>query len=345
MAAASTNARIIKVNKPIYDSGAIEFAPRRTVDAAGAPPPAIVDEPVGVDPTPEARGPMPVVVGCPRSGTTLLAVMLDSHPLIAMPPETAFLPSLAALTGREGVALRRDFFVLLTTDRWGVSNWNDLGIDKNAYWARLCALQTFSITGGLRVLYSMYADALGKRLFGEKTPADTNCMPQIEAYLPEARFIHIVRDPRDVVLSLRRTTAGRSVERTARIWVDMVSLARTTATAVGHYHELRYEDLVMAPDVVLRKVCEFLDLDYAGRMLDYRASGDRHIGHLGDRFLPDGRAKVPRELRARLHQSLGQPLRKDRVYNWRQQMSADDRVTVESVAAPLMRELGYDIPP
>lgn len=332
------------MRKPIYDSGAIDCTPRRVVDAASATTAAIADEPAGVAPAPEARGPMPVVVGCPRSGTTLLAVMLDSHPLIAIPPETAFLPSLAALAGKEGLALRRDFFALLTTDRWGVSNWNDLGIDKDAYWSRLCALQTFSITAGLRVFYGMYADGLGKRLFGEKTPADTNCMPQIEGYLPEARFIHIVRDPRDVVLSLRRTTAGRSVERTARIWVDMVSLARASATAVGHYHELRYEDLVLAPDAVLRKVCEFLDLDYANRMMDYRASGDRHIGHLGDRLLPDGRGKVPRELRAQLHQSLVQPLRKDRVHNWRQQMSADDRATVEAVAAPLMRELGYDIP-
>ena len=83
---------------------------------------------MGADPTPEARGPMPVVVGCPRSGTTLLAVMLDSHPQIAMPPETAFLPELRVLAGKEGAALRRDFFILLTTDRWGVSNWNDIGI-------------------------------------------------------------------------------------------------------------------------------------------------------------------------------------------------------------------------
>lgn len=329
--------------KLIYDSGAIDCTPRQGVTAVAPRRPVGPGEAPDSDATPEARGPMPVIVGCPRSGTTLLAVMLDSHPRLAMPPETAFLPELKTLAGKEGSALRRDFFTLLTTDRWGVSNWNDVGLDKEAYWRRLCALRTFSITGGLRVFYGMYAEGLGKPLFGEKTPADTHCMRDIEAYLPEARFIHLVRDPRDVVLSLRRTTAGRSVEQTSQIWVDMVSLARASAKNVGHYHELRYEHLVLEPEAELRKVCDFLELDYTSRMLDYRVSGARHVGHLGDRLMPDGRANVPHELRARLHENLAQPLRRDRVHNWRQQMSADDRAKVEAIAAPLMRDIGYDV--
>jgi hypothetical protein len=168
-------------------------------------------------------------------------------------------------------------------------------------------------------------------------------MPQIEQYLPEARFIHIVRDPRDVVLSLRRTSAGRSLEQTAQIWVDMVSQARLSAPHVSHYHQVSYEDLVLAPEAELRKICAFLDLDFFDQMLDYRDSGRRHVGHLGDRPFPGGRAIVRRELRARLHENLVNPLRSDRVHNWRQQMNANDRKIVETIAAPLMRELGYEL--
>lgn len=330
--------------KLIYDSGVIKCNAWRTAPPTATQPAANMEEVVGTEPTPDARGPMPVVVGCPRSGTTLLAVMLDSHPQVAIPPETAFLPELHVLAGKDGAALRREFFALLTTDRWGVSNWNDIGIDKDVYWRRLCALRTFSITGGLRVLYSMYADGLGKRLFGEKTPADTRCMPEIEMYLPETRFIHIIRDPRDVVLSLSRTSVRRGVEETAQIWFNMVSLAKVAAARVRHYQEVRYEDLVLDPETELRKVCNFLDLDYSGEMLEYRASGARHIGHLGDRLHTDGRAMVPRELRAQLHENLTQPLRRDRVHNWQQQMSPRDRAAIEAIATPLMQELGYDIP-
>jgi hypothetical protein len=52
---------------------------------------------------------------------------------------------------------------------------------------------------------------------------------------------------------------------------------------------------------------------------------------------------VRRELRARLHENLVNPLRSDRVHNWRQQMNANDRKIVETIAAPLMRELGYEL--
>jgi hypothetical protein len=293
--------------------------------------------------SPSARGTMPVVVGCPRSGTTLITVMLDSHPAIAMLPETAFLPHLAPLAAKPGGPSLREFFRLVTTDRWSRSNWNDIGIDKEAYWRRLYELETFSLTVALRVLYGMYADALGKHLFGEKTPADTHCMPLIEALLPEARFIHIIRDPRNVVLSINKTSIARSVEETARVWVDAVSVARASGQRVRHYHEVRFEDLVGDPENVLRAVCRFLDLAYSSLMLEYEASGARHVNHLGDRMHSNDLAMVPRELRAQLHPNLTRPLQTNRVATWRQEMSERDCATVEAFAGPLMRSAAYQL--
>jgi hypothetical protein len=159
---------------------------------------------------------MPVVVGVPRSGTTLLAVMLDSHPARRdaagdRVPDRARPPR--RVVRRRA---RARFFTLVTTDRWGVSNWNDLGLDKAEYAQRLRELSAFSVTAGLRVLFGMVADRAGKPLFGEKTPADAAHMPRIASHLPEARFVHIVRDPRDVVLSLAKTSAGAGVARRRR---------------------------------------------------------------------------------------------------------------------------------
>jgi len=285
---------------------------------------------------------MPVVVGVPRSGTTLLAVMLDSHPRVAIPPETAFLTSLGRLDGLEGDALERAFVALVTTDRWGVSNWNDLGLDKDEYAQRLRELAAFSVGAGLRVLFGMFADRANKALFGEKTPADASHMPRIASHLPEARFVHIVRDPRDVVLSLSKTSAGAGVRSSAQTWVDMIAAARAASRTLDHYHELRYEDLLDDPERKLREVCAFLGLDFDARVLDYGASGARHVAHLGDRKTPDGRAMVPKALRARIHENLARPIRKDRVGQWRDAMSGADRATVEAIAGPLMREMGYE---
>src|SRR5437667_10714374 len=73
------------------------------------------------------RSPLPVVVGCPRSGTSLLAVMLDSHPEVAVPPETAFIGAVATLRG-SNEAVRQSFFDAVAADRLPTSNWSDSGL-------------------------------------------------------------------------------------------------------------------------------------------------------------------------------------------------------------------------
>src|SRR6187455_3690358 len=80
-------------------------------------------------------------------------------------------------------------------------------------------------------------------------------------------------------------------------------LART----LPHYHELRYEDLLDDPEAKLREVCAFLGLGFDAHMLDHGDSGARHVAQLGDRMTPDGRAMVPKALRARIHENLARP--------------------------------------
>ena len=155
--------------------------------------------------TPRAARPFPVIVGCPRSGTSLLAVMLDSHPQLAIPPETSFLPHVMALSG-DPASLRQRFFDIVTADRMTVSNWSDFGLDKDAFWRRLHAID--AVHGRrrhARVLRAVRRRASDKPRSGEKTPGYVFMMPQIAALLPEAHFIHVIRDPRDTALSWRKT--------------------------------------------------------------------------------------------------------------------------------------------
>jgi hypothetical protein len=96
-------------------------SPRVTLRIGGKPAPSAA--PRG------ARDPFPVIVGCPRSGTSLLAVMLDAHSQLAIPPETAFLPNVMGLAG-DPASLRRRFFDIVTDERLTISNWSDFGLDK-----------------------------------------------------------------------------------------------------------------------------------------------------------------------------------------------------------------------
>lgn len=288
-----------------------------------------------------APQPFPVIVGCPRSGTSLLAVMLDSHPELAIPPETAFLKYLPGLSG-EGEPLRRRFVELVTADRTPLSNWSDFGLDRGAFEARIAAIAPFSVAAAARAFYTMYAEAQGKRRSGEKTPDNVFVMRELAALMPEIHYLHVIRDPRDTVLSWRKTWFAPSQDYGAlgAAWQQHVALGRAAGAAVAHYHELRYEDLVLHPEAELPRVCAFLGLEYSPRMLDFTAQGAARIARLKGRRHVSGRM-VEREDRTRIHQNLVRPPQPDRIGVWRRELSAADRAAVERAASPLFASLGY----
>ena len=171
--------------KLVFESSRVAVAdiPREAASAAH-----------GTAPAARRRPPLPVVVGCPRSGTSLLAVMLDSHPEVAVPPETTFLGPVAWLYGSSEV-VRRGFFDVVTADRITVSNWSDFGLDKDEFWKRLEAIEPFTVSAGLRAFYALYAERERKPRYGEKTPGYVFVMPAIAALLPEAHFATVYAKP------------------------------------------------------------------------------------------------------------------------------------------------------
>lgn len=287
------------------------------------------------------RPPFPVIVGCPRSGTSLLAVMLDAHPDLAMPPETAFVKHVVRLQG-DATELARRFVEIVTTDRAPISNWSDFGLDADVLRTRVAAIVPFSVTAGLRGFFDLYASAQGKQRAGEKTPDDTFLMREIDTMLPEARFIHVIRDPRDTVLSWQKTwfAPSRDPAVLGAGWRHHVETGRQSGAAVAHYVETRYEDLVRTPQRELRRLCEYLDLEYSPAMEDPSAQGAARIARLNGRMHTSGRM-ISREDRTTIHRNLAQPPLAARAGAWRQEMSATDRATVERAASPLMQELGY----
>ena len=140
---------------------------------------------------------MPVIVGVPRSGTTLLRIMLDAHSALAIPPETGFLPRLAALDGVAGDG--RAAFDAIT----GAETWPDFHLDATAFAAEIARLVPCTSADVGRTFYRMYASRFGKARWGDKTPSYGTDIDQIAGLLPEAHILHIIRDGRDVMLSVR----------------------------------------------------------------------------------------------------------------------------------------------
>jgi Sulfotransferase family len=287
----------------------------------------------------DVPAPAPFVCGVTRSGTTLIRLMLDAHPDLAIPGETHFLPKLIKRCERGRVSA--DELADLIT---GHKRWGDFHLDAEALREHLRALRPVTAADAIRAFYLLYAGQQGKRRYGDKTPGYVREMLRIQRVLPEARFVHLIRDGRDVSLShLRMNWGPATVAESAQLWVERITKARHQAQRVRHYTEVRFEDVVADTEGCLRRICEFVELDFDPRMLDYHERAEQRLREkardLPRRGRPDQRAAT----RMESHRLAKEPPRSDRVGMWRERMSAEEIADYERIAGALLVELGYEL--
>jgi hypothetical protein len=287
----------------------------------------------------ETHPPAPFVVGVGRSGTTLLRLMLDAHPQLTIPPETHFAPELIRAAAKRRASPEGLTEIVVSQRQWG-----DFRLDESELRARFASLGRIQPAAALRTFYELYAERVGKPRWGDKTPIYVEHMREISKALPEARFVHLIRDGRDVALSrIRRALDDPPpVDRIARNWSRRIGAARKQARKLDHYLELRYEDLVTDTEPTLRRVCEFVGLDYDPAMLDYhRHAAERLEEMAGDLPAQGGKSRRPGSERLAAHALASEPPRKERIAAWREQMSPADAAAFDAEAGDLLEELGY----
>jgi hypothetical protein len=289
--------------------------------------------------------PAPFVVGVGRSGTTLLRLMLDAHPEMAMPPETHFFDSLIEASGRLRFSPERALAAITEDEH---RRWNDFGLGEDELLDRFEAIPRFNAPDALRAFYELYAEKQGKERWGDKTPPYVKTMRRIKRVLPEAGFIHVIRDGRDVALSNNKRVIERGhrepvpAARSARRWKRRILKARADGPHLGEYIEIRYEDLVSDTEPALRKVCEFIELDFDPVMLRYHETAAERLSEMaGAMPARDGRPERDAGERLKAHALATKPPTKERIEVWREDMSADDQAEFERVAGDLLDDLGY----
>jgi Sulfotransferase family len=285
--------------------------------------------------------PAPFVVGVGRSGTTLLRLMLDAHPDLAMPPETGFVPDLIEAAKTPG-ATPEGLLAAVTGHR----KWGDFPMSEEELLERWRGLDPLRARGAVRAFYELYAEHQGKPRWGDKTPGYTMYMGPISKTLPEAHFVHVIRDGRAVALSRMRTLALRPTEvsKVARRWQRRLRKARSKGEKLDHYLEIRYEALIREPEATLRSVAEFIDLPWDPVMLSYHQRSEERLAEL-DRDIPAWGRKLPRsaESRMALHQQTTKPPDPARIDRWREELSAEELRAFEDEAGETLAELGYEL--
>jgi glycosyltransferase involved in cell wall biosynthesis len=314
-------------------------APLRARSARRAQADATADAapPASPPPPPPARPPALFVVGVARSGTTLLRLQLDAHPLLAIPPETGFGAVAAALRDADRPAFARAVAAH--------EAWPDLGIDDTTLAAVLQAVDPWSPGDGLRAIYLHYAARHGKPRWGDKTPAHARYMAELVSLLPEARFVHLVRDGRDVAVSLREqpfAPGDGGIEAAATHWRDELLAARAAAARVPHCLEVRYERLVSSPEETLREICAFAELPFHPAMLRAHERAAARLAELPE-ARPAGDGVATRAARAARHVRTCQPPDPTRAGRWATALTAEEVAVVERVAGDLLAELRYPL--
>lgn len=222
------------------------------------------------------------VVGCPRSGTTLLQRMLNAHPHLAVANDTHFIAR-AVQSAAAGSVLKaaspRHKAELVTWTRH-YHRFPRLGVSEEDVDRADAGSETFPEF--VEQLYRALAERQGKRLAGEKTPDYVRHLGTLHSLFPETRTLHIVRDGRDVALSLLEWAHGEKGPGRLELWqhepVAVCALwwrmqVRGQHAAgrlpEGRYLEINYESLVAEPTANLSAIAEFLALPESEEMLRY----------------------------------------------------------------------------
>lgn len=189
--------------------------------------------------------------------------------------------------------------------------------------------------------YALYAEHQGKPRWGDKTPIYIESMRTIARGLPEAHFIHLIRDGRDVAVSLLRLEWGGDAGRRAKMWKERIERGREQARKLEWYLEIRYEDLVGDPEPTLRRVLDFIDLPWHDAVLGHHRGAYERLRELARDLERPGMPTRSAEERMRAHAIAHKPPDVSAVGRWKRSMRSQDRADFESVAGDLLVELGY----
>jgi hypothetical protein len=256
------------------------------------------------------------IVGCGRSGTSLLRNLLNSHPDVAIPLESLFIVDYLRAEGLHDLAALQELL---------------LGEPEISEWGLKLKQQDFNgastLSATIDHLHMLYAQSKGKKRWGQKTPRFVRNLDLIGASFPEAKFIHMIRDPRAVVNSLIRSHVHRSNPYHGALrWKMDVSAGRDYESRhPDRILSIKYENLVTHSEDVLKNISSFLNLVYQPDLLVHKGGTEEYSAFY-----------------EKIHQNLDRPLTTRRIDIWKTELSTSAVQVIEAIAMDVMVELGYE---
>jgi len=266
------------------------------------------------------------IVGSPRSGTTLVHTILASHSEVAIPPETYLFSRFAYKTS--SLLAGRKIKDHAALHEMALRDLDLAPLHPFLGRGQMPEIVTFG--DWVHSVMSRYAESLGKTRWGEKTPQHLWFWRKIYFHFPNAMFIVVERDGRDVVCSMSRVPwASQSMYANAHRWKKDIYIGRALRAELGddRVHIVSYERLVQAPVETVQNLCAFLQLPYEAGMLETFGSNREVIR--------------PEEWEWKKRNT--EPIFSTSIGRYRKDLSKERTRLLTSLLAPELRELGIAI--
>ena len=271
------------------------------------------------------------IVGANRSGTTLLRLILNAHPRIAIPEELNYFNPWIADHWRETAPDRETFrgrvhWYLQSKMPGGAFGNADLDALEDAIVDRASTFDWRAVYGGA---LDAWAQKQEKKRWGEKTPGNLFYVDVLRTMFPDAQFIHLVRDPRAGVRSMQDTSFfGDDIAINAlnRRKYLREGLRHDATMPSAHWTRLRYEDLLTAPKDTLRALCHFLGEPFTPAMLTYYEDAEQYMS-----------AAAAQEF----NEAARHPIDPSKAHSWREALSQTEVAVIEAICGREMEALNY----
>jgi protein-tyrosine sulfotransferase len=266
-----------------------------------------------------------LIIGSGRSGNTLLRSMLTQGGEIVFPPESYVWPRLY----RKSLALSElnweDYSKIVLGEFISYKEFYTWDYDLTHLFQEVLLLPKSeqNLGGIINLIYTDYAKKFSNQeniRWGDKTPINTIYIDKIIKIFPKAKIIHIVRDPRDVASSYVKAGLEKDYKSAIEIWDLSVSKANKLKNILprDQFIEVKYEDLVRNPEIVLKNVCDFSNLNFSVEMLDFWKNFD----NLGDTNKHEH------------HKNLSNPLSTDSIGKWKKSINSEVEKELLSIISP-----------
>lgn len=267
------------------------------------------------------------ITGVGRSGTTLLQSMLNAHPEISLPPETHFFKKYVVpqLNGKQKPWDAHGLIHALKADK----HVERLGVDIEQ------VVKTTGLTGdnAMARLFINLLNAYNKHqhhFIGDKDTEYVRYLPHLHKSYPEAHLIHIIRDPRDVVLSRTKADWGKKMPLAFHIseYQYYIHKVLTDGKLFGkQYIEVVYEQLVENPEKELKRICEQLGLEYSDEMMNFHQQSEGLV------------AKDEMNWKGNIFK----PVMKDNTRKWEKELTENQIAQVEYGLKSILEKYGYEV--